>query len=789
MKLPLSWLEKYVQLNCTINELVQKLTLTGLEVEDIQDNGKTLKDFIIAQVQSVEDHPNANKLHVLKVDNGKEILQIVCGAPNVYPGMKTILAPIGAVIPKYNEVLKKGVIRGVESFGMLCSENELGIGEDHTGIIDLKTDLPVGTTADKAYNTDIILDINITPNRGDCFGVKGLAQEVVAAGLATFKPEENPNLLTSSPCSHKVEIKSDLCAHFVLRTIKNVNNCKSPDWLKNNLKSMGLNPISALVDVTNYFCFLQARPLHVFDADKIKGNLVVRLAQEGEKFIGLDDKEYTLSSDMLVIADDNGVQSIAGIMGGKLSGCTYETKNVLLESAYFDPVSIAFTARKLKIDTDAKMRFERGIDPASQEIASLKACDLIVKLCGGTPSEPFTAGAEPNWKQKIKFDFNLVEKFCGFSIPKEISVSILKGLGFTVDTEDNIFVPSWRFHDVKRPIDIVEEIVRIYGLDSLPSCEIKVPEFTNTMLNPFQTKEMSVKRSLALNGLYQLITFSFMDSKKASFFGSSHIELTNPISSELNEMRPSLLPNLLDVVKRNLDRGIDIIPIFEIGPVFHSNVPNEQIQHVSGVRAGFYQDVSWFEKQRYVDVYDIKQDVLEALYALDAPVEKLKLSTQNIPSWYHPGKSGIFMLGNVPIAIFGSLHPSILKEWDIKTEVVAFEINMQKLPNSRKKIKISELNKSIFLPVERDFAFIVDQNVCVDSFLKAIYASDKEFITDVKIFDVYQGKNIEPGKKSIAFKVLFQPKDKTFTEEDIATLSQNLIQRVIKDTASVLREG
>ncbi len=785
MKLSLSWVKDYIDLTASVKEICDKLTMVGLEIEEVQDLAAALDGFVVAEVLSVENHPNADKLHVLKVGTGKEILQIVCGAPNVRVGMKSILAPVGVLVPLYGERLKKGVIRGVESQGMLCSEKELCLGDDHTGILDLKTDKPAGTPAKDVFDADVILDVNVTPNRGDCFGVLGLARELAVCGLGTLKAQPKTNVQTFGPCPVSVEIKAPACEHFVLRYLKDVKNVQSPAWMQSRLKVMGLNPISALVDVTNYFTFDACRPLHVFDADKVKGNLVVRYAKAGEKLVALDDKEYTLDEDMLVIADDNGVQSIAGVMGGKATGCTQETKNVLLETAYFDPISVASTARRLKLDSDAKMRFERGIDPASCRLMSEKAAVMIQSLCGGEVSDVFEAGAEPDWHQQIDFDFSLVKKVCGFDIAPDEIKGILTALGCDV-SGSKVSVPSWRFHDVKRPIDLVEEVVRIYGLDHLPSLEVRPEKLGTCILKPHQIKEISVRRALALNGLYQCTTYPFMDSKKADLFGQKLVALANPLTADLDVLRPSLLPNLLDIVARNQAHGTQDVPVFELGPVFDDPTPGKQHLHASGLRVGMQAGLSWAEKQRPVDVFDVKADVLEALAGADVPVDKLKI-TRAVPGYYHPGQAGAFVLGSVPVAYFGALHPKVVKTWGIKGACVGFEVLMDALPPTRRKLKNTAFVKDHLLPVERDFAFVMPVDVTADEVRSAIMDGDKNLIRDVIFFDVYTGAPLKEGEKSIALKVILAPQEKTFTDEEIAAFSTRLVDRVKSKTGAELR--
>lgn len=785
MKVSLRALKKYLDTTATVQEIADKLTAIGLEVEEVIDNSTTLSPFIIGEIKSVENHPNADKLHILTVFTGNESLQIVCGAPNVRVGMKSVLAREGDLIPHYNEKLTKGVIRGVESMGMMCSERELNISDNHEGIIDLNTDLPAGTPITEIYATDVIFDINVTPNRGDCFGVKGIAKDLSATGIGTFISSDVAPVKGTFTSPINVTIEHKDCPQFVGRYIRNVKNGESPKWMQEFLLSMGMRPISALVDVTNYLNIAECRPLHVFDADKVKGNLVVRSASDGEKLQALDENEYSLSTDMLVIADDNGVQSIAGVMGGEPTGCTKDTVNVFLESAYFNPISIANTGRILNAESDSRTRFERGIDPASQIMGNEIATQLILDICGGEASNIIIAGHEPNWQHTIDFDFNLIKRLCGMDVPQEKATEILENLGFTVNG-NKISVPSWRSNDVKEGADLVEEIVRIYGLDNLPTTPLRPQELPVSILLPHQKREAAIRRALAAQGLNQAITWSFMDSKLAQHFGSKGIKIANPIASDLDEMRPSLVPNLLSAVKRNQDRGIKDVQLFEVGPEFYSTTPKEQRMVACGVRAGSYEPKHFLETYRNVDVFDAKADALEGLSAVDAPQNVQVI--RKAPSWYHPGRSGAFTLGKNVLAYFGEIHPQILKVFDIKTPVVAFEIYMDNIPQARAKSKAQKLLKiSNLMPLTRDFAFIADKNTEAGKLLATIQNVDKEKITNVILFDVYEGDKLPADKKSIAIQVTISPTEKTMTDKDIEILSTQIINMVKKNTGAELR--
>ncbi len=785
MKVSLRALKKYLDTTASVQEIADKLTSIGLEVEEVIDNAASLAPFSVAEIKTVENHPNADKLHVLGVFTGKEMLQIVCGAPNVRVGMKSVLAHEGDLIPLYNERLKKGVIRGVESMGMLCSEKELGISDNHEGIIDLNTDLPAGTPATEVLPSDVIFDVNVTPNRGDCFGVKGIAKDLSATGIGTFISHDVEPVKGTFKSPIHVQITDDDCPQFTGRYIRNVKNGQSPKWMQEFLISMGMRPISALVDITNYLNVAECRPLHVFDADKLTGNITVRKAHNGEKIMALNEKEYTLTDDMTVIADESGARSIAGVMGGENTGCTPETVNVFLESAYFNPISIAKTGRELNIDSDSRTRFERGIDPASQIMGNEIATQFILDICGGEASEIVIEGKGVQTSHQIEFDFNLVKRLCGLEIPKDTMIDILEKLGFKVNG-NQISVPSWRLNDVKEGADLVEEIVRIYGVDDLPMLPLRPKDLPHGILLPHQRRESAVTRALAARGLNQVITWSFMDSKLARYFNSKGIKIANPIASDLDEMRPSLVPNLLSAVKRNQDRGIKDVQLFEVGPEFYSLVPKEQRMVACGVRAGNFTPRHFLETMRSVDVFDAKADALDALYASDAP-QNMQV-VRKAPSWYHPGRSGAFTLGKNVIAYFGEIHPQILKLFDIKTPVVAFEIYLDNLPQARAKSKAQKLLKmSNLMPLTRDFAFVADKSVEAGKLLSTIQNVDKEKITNVALFDVYEGDKLPEGKKSLAVQVTIWPTEKTMTDKEIEILCTQIVNMVKKSTGAELR--
>ncbi len=785
MKVSLTALKKYLNTTATPAEIAEKLTSIGLEVEEVIDKTSALAPFIIGEITAVENHPNADRLHILTVSTGAENLQIVCGAPNVRVGMKSVLARPGDMIPHYGERLEKGSIRGVESCGMMCSERELNISDEHEGIIDLKTDLPAGTPVTEVFNADIVFDVNVTPNRGDCFGIKGIARDLSATDIGTLieTPIEPVKGTFTSPVS--VTITDSNCPQFTGRYIRGVKNGPSPKWMQDFLVSVGLRPISALVDITNYLNIAECRPLHVFDADKLTGNITVRSAKDGETLKALDDKEYTLAAGMTVIADDAGAQSIAGVMGGEPTGCTADTVNVFLESAYFTPISIAQTGRLLNAESDSRTRFERGIDPDSQIAGNELATRLILDICGGEASEIVIAGATPETSRAIQFDFNLVEKLCGIRIAQEEMTDILTNLGFKVNGSE-LTVPSWRMNDVAISADIIEEIIRIHGLDDLPTAPLRPTHLTNAILAPHQKREIAIRRALAAQGLCQAITWSFMDSKLAQHFDSKGIKIANPIASDLDEMRPSLVPNLLSATKRNQDRGIKDVQLFEVGPAFHSTTPGEQQMVACGVRAGSFAERTYLENARAVDVFDAKADALAGLAAIDAP-QNLQVF-RKAPAWYHPGRSGAFTLGKNTVAVFGEIHPQILKIFDIKTPVVAFEIYMDNVPQPRAKSKNQKpLKLSNLMPLTRDFAFVMNKEVDAAKVIAAIQNTDKEKIQNVLVFDVYEGDKLPAGKKSLAVQVTIWPSEKTMTDKEIEVLCTQIVNMVIKATGAELR--
>lgn len=792
MKFTLSWLKDFLDTNASVDEIAERLTAIGLEIEEVVDPLAAVKDLIVVSVDECVPHPDSDHLHVLKVNTGKELVQIVCGAPNARAGMKGILARPGDYVPAFGDKLKAGKIRGVESFGMMCAEDELGVGPDHTGIIECPEDAVVGASITTVYPSDPVFDVSITPNRGDCMSVYGIARDLAAAGLGTLKtPKHNVTV-----CAFKSDVKlsneaTEIGApFFTLREIRGVKNGASPKWMQDRLTAVGLRPISALVDVTNYFNITFGRPLHVFDADKVKGQITVRSARDGEKLTALDGKEYALSDGMVVIADENGVESIAGIMGGEASGCEESTTRVLLESAYFTPESIAKTGQKLILTSDSRQRFERGVDPASTiPFGADMAAQMIAELCGGECSELIVTGKEPERPAPIAFDPHRVEKLCGVDVPADTCKEILEKLGCVVKSDGNLFSvvrPTWR-SDISGSHDLVEEVLRIYGYDKLPEIALPRPNGVHGILQPKQRREVSVRRAMANRGGCQTITWSFMSSKDAVPFRTKDaVLIANPISADLNEMRPNLLPNLVSAARSNITKGTFDGCLFEVGPQFFGFKPMEQETVACQLRFGQATPRHWAVAQRPVDVFDAKADALAALDAAEAP-QSVQI-VREAPAWYHPGRSGAVKIGKTVLAYFGELHPKILKAMDVKTTVCACEVFLDRLPPAKKKNGkgVKTLKLSAFTPIFRDLAFLVDRKVDADKIVSAAKNTDKVLITDVSVFDLYEGEALG-DKKSVAIQLTIQPVEKTMTDEEIESVCRRVVGAVGVATGATLR--
>lgn len=806
MKFTLSWLKDHLDTNASLDEIVETLTKIGLEVEHVDDPAKKLKDFIIAYVVDAKQHPNADRLRVCMVDTGSGApVQVVCGAPNARTGMKSVFSPPGTYIPGKDMTLGKGVIRGVESLGMLCSGMELQLSEDHEGILDLPDDAPIGARyIDYAQLADPVIEINLTPNRPDATGVHGIARDLAAAGLGSLKDRPIKPVIGQFPCHTGVCIGLDdgekhLAPLFALRLVRGVKNGPSPEWMQKRLKAIGLRPINALVDITNYVTFDRGRPLHVFDAKKVNGNLVIRRARDGEDFLALDGKTYALSRDNIVICDDSGVESIAGIMGGEHSGCDENTVDVLIESALWDPMNIARSGRDLGIVTDARYRFERGVDPAFCIPGAELATHLVLEFCGGTPSGLTVAGAAPDTSREISFPLHEVERLTGLAITREENISTLEKLGFGVEGIGDVVsvtVPSWR-PDVEGKADLVEEIVRIAGVDNvqsspLPRAHSEVPK---PILTTLQKRTRQARRALASQGLVEAVTWSFISKDRAELFGGGKTELAlaNPIAADLSDMRPSLLPGLLAAAQRNADRGYGDVALFEVGQVFLGAGEKDQRIAAAAIRRGTAKPTGagrhWSQRAGNVDVYDAKADAMTLLASLGVPVAGMHVMS-GAPSYFHPGRSGTMQFGPKNIAgYFGEFHPRALEAMDISGPLCGFEIHLDALPAPKAKpTKVkAKLDMSDFMPLERDFAFVVDKSVKAIDIVRAAQSAEKSLIFGVNLFDIYEGPGIPDGKKSIAIAVTLQPREKTLTDQEIDAVAGKIVAEVSKKTGATLR--
>lgn len=797
MKFTLSWLKDHLETDATLDQIVEKLTALGLEVEGVEDRSRELKPFRVAHVVSAEKHPDADKLRVLVVDTGTEKLQVVCGAPNARAGLKGVFAPEGAYIPGSDITLKKGVIRGVESNGMMCSERELKLSEEHNGIIELPEDAPVGVAyADYAGLGDPVIDISLTPDRADCAGVRGIARDLAAAGLGRLKPlaAEPVKGAFASPLGVTIEAP-DACPMYVGRYFRGVKNGPSPKWLHDKLVAIGLRPISALVDITNFITFDLSRPLHAFDADKVKGGIVVRMAREGETLAALNGKEYPLDPSMTVIADHERAEALGGIIGGEASGCTETTVNVFLEAAIFDTVRTAQTGRKLGIESDARYRLERGVDPAAVVSGMERATRLILEICGGEASDLVVAGEEPQWRRTLTLRPGRVAALGGVEVPRDEQTRILIDLGCEIVGEEvdgtlRVVPPSWRA-DIHGEADLVEEVLRIHGFDAIPATPLpRDSVLTRPALTTKQRRVGLTKRTLAVRGLSEAVTWSFMAGPVAELFGGvgEGLTLVNPISADLDVMRPSVLGNLIQAAGRNADRGYADVGLFEVGPAFRKPSPDGQDIVAAGIRAGNAVPRHWAEKARGVDAYDAKADAMAVLEAAGAPVTNLQVTT-DAPGWYHPGRSGVLRLGPTVMARFGEIHPTVLGTLGVKGPVVGFEVFLDAVPLPKKKGGTARplVQLSPFQPLERDFAFVVGKDVEADKLIRAAKGADKALVKDVTVFDVYQGTNLEEGKKSVALSVTLQPTERTLTEPEIEAIGQKIVAAVAKATGGSLR--
>jgi phenylalanyl-tRNA synthetase beta chain len=820
MKFTLSWLKSHLQTDASLDRITDTLTQIGLELEGIENRGAALASFRVAHVIEAVQHPNADRLRACKVDTGDGVVSVVCGAPNAHTGMKAVFAAPGAVIPGTGITLKVGEIRGVQSAGMLLSAREMGLGDDHAGIIELPEDAPVGMPYPQyAGLDDPVIEIGVTPNRGDCFAVRGVARDLAGAGLGSLKPF-NPTVIPPAfDGGPRWEIAfREACPWIIGRTIRGVKNSPSPKWLQDRLTFIGLRPINALVDVTNFFTFDLGRPLHVFDVAKLTGDTLTLRRGAGETMRALNGKDYVVDPEDCAICDAAGVQSIAGVIGGEATGCDETTTAVFVECALFDPIRIALTGRRHQIVSDARQRFERGLDPALMPDAIQAATALILELCGGEPGAVTAAGAEPTWQRDATMRFARIAGFGGSDIPADEAVASLERLGFVVRQRDaetvTVGVPPWR-NDVAAPIlldqfpgldpakaakaaegcaaveaenDLIEEVLRLRGLDAVPAVslprESPVPQAT---LTARQQRNAAARRTLAAAGLIECVTFSFMARSDAERFGDSPdaLRLSNPIAADLDQLRPTPLATLALAAKRNAARGYADVGLFEIGPAFATDAPDGQKLVAAGLRAG-HTARNWLAPQRPVDVMDAKADLWTLLAAAGVPLEALQVTT-DAPAFLHPGRSGTVRQGpKMVLGYFGEIHPRLLAALDLPGPMVAFELNLDAVADPKRR-KRSAPDLPAFQPVRRDFAFIVDTSVAADAVVRAAKGAERALITGVTLFDVYEGDRMAEGKKSLGVEVTFQPRERTLTDAEIEAACQKVVAAVAKATGATLR--
>jgi phenylalanyl-tRNA synthetase beta chain len=820
MKFTLSWLKTHLDTDAPLNQITDTLTRIGLELESVEDRGAALAAFRIARVIEAVQHPNADRLRACKVDTGDGIVSVVCGAPNARTGMKAVFAAPGSFIPGTGITLKVGEIRGVQSAGMLLSAREMGLGDDHSGIIDLPEDAPVGMS----YTTwarldDPLIDVSVTPNRGDCFSVRGIARDLAAAGIGTLKPWQPPRIAPTFRGGPHWRIDwPEACPWILGRTVRNLKNGPSPQWLQDRLTSVGLRPINALVDVTNFFTLDLGRPLHVFDVGKLIGDVLILRRGAGETFHALNGKDYTLDPEDCAIADAAAVQSMAGVMGGEASGCDAATTTVFVECALFDPVRVAQTGRRHQIVSDARQRFERGIDVALMPDSIEAATAMILDLCGGEPGPVIAAGAMPDWQRDATMRFARIAGFGGSDIPPDEAVTSLERLGFNLRARNadavTVAVPSWR-NDVAAPIvldlapdlspavaakvaegctiiepecDLIEEVLRLRGLDAVPPVSLPrtapVPPAT---LTPRQVRAAVAQRTLAAAGLTECVTFSFMAAQDAGLFGDTPetLRLTNPIAADLDQLRPTPMATLALAAKRNAARGYPDVALFEVGPAFAVSAPNGQRLLAAGVRAGATPR-NWLAPSRPVQAMDAKGDLWAALAAIGVPMEALTL-TQDAPGFYHPGRSATVRQGpKTVLGTFGELHPRVLAALDLPGPIVGFELDLDAVADPKRRRKAPP-DLPAFQPLRRDFAFLVDATVIADTVVRAARGADRTLITGAILFDRYQGEHLPAGKVSLAIEVTFQPRERTLTDAEIEAACQKVVAAVTKATGATLR--
>jgi phenylalanyl-tRNA synthetase beta chain len=801
MKFTLSWLKDHLETSASLDTLVDTLTRIGLEVEGLDNPAAKYAGFVVARVIEAKPHPNADRLRVCMVDAGGAPVQVVCGAPNARTGMFSVFSPVGTFIPGKNITLARGVIRGVESNGMLCSEAELELSNDHDGIIDLPEGAPVGQSyAAYAGLDDPVIDIALTPNRPDATGVYGIARDLAAAGLGTLKTAPIAAIPGAFPCPTEVTLEfiphdAPLCPAFALRLIRGVTNGASPAWMQKRLRAIGLRPISALVDMTNYITFDRGRPLHVFDADKVAGALHVRRAKSGESVLALDGKTYALDESMVVIADDNGIESIAGVMGGEHSGCDANTRNVLIESALWDAANIAQTGRKLGIVTDARHRFERGVDPQFCIPGAELATRMVLDLCGGEASSLVLAGDPAFAPRAIDFPFSEVKRLTGLDIAQSEGEAILRKLGFTL-AGGKAFAPSWR-PDISGKADIVEQIVRIAGLDRIAARPLARLEAgpPKPMLTLLQKRTRLAKRALGALGLREAVTWSFISKARAELFGGGApaLALANPIAADLSDMRPSLIPGLAAAADRNARRGARDVALFEVGQIFLGDGEKDQRIAAASLRRGMAKASgsgrAWSGSAGAVDLFDAKGDALALLAALGISLNGVQIVAGG-PAFLHPGRSATLQFGPKNIAgWFGQLHPDAIEALDVEGPLVGFEIILDALPQpkARPTKAKAKLELSGQMPVERDLAFVVARDVRAGDIVRAALGADRAMIASAEVFDIYEGPGVASGHKSIAIAITLQPRERTLTDAEIDAITAKIVGDVGKKTGATLR--
>jgi phenylalanyl-tRNA synthetase beta chain len=820
MKFTLSWLRTHLQTDASVDEITATLTRIGLELEGVENRGAAIASFRVAHVIEAVPHPNADRLRACKVDTGDGIVSVVCGAPNARTGMKAVFAAPGSFIPGTNVTLKVGEIRGVQSAGMLLSAREMGLGEDHAGIVELPEDAPVGV----AYATysgldDPIIDISVTPNRGDCFSVRGVARDLAAAGIGTLKPFRPAKIRPSIDGGPRWQIDfPEACPWILGRAIQGVRNSPSPKWLQDRLTSVGLRPINALVDVTNFFTIDLGRPLHVFDVAKLKGGVLTLRRGAGETIRALNGKDYVVDPEDCAICDAAGVQSIAGVIGGEATGCDETTRTVFVECALFDPVRVALTGRRHQIVSDARQRFERGLDPALMPDAIEAATAMILDLCGGEPGPVTSAGAEPAWPRDATMRFSRIAGLGGSDISADEAVASLERLGFAVRARDEaqvtVSVPSWR-NDVAAPVvldlspsltpeiaakvavgcaviepecDLIEEVLRLKGLDAVPPVSLpRMAPVPLATLTPKQQRTALARRTLAAQGLVECVTFSFMATSEATLFGPTPdvLRLINPIAADLDQLRPTPIATLALAAQRNAARGYPDLGLFEVGPAFRADAAEGQCLAAAGLRAGATPR-SWAVRARNVDAMDAKGDLWAVMAAAGVPLEALTI-TPDAPGFYHPGRSGTVRQGpKTVLGSFGELHPRVLNVLGLGGTAVAFELNLDAIAEPKRRRK-SAPDLPAFQPLRRDFAFLVDSAVNADTVLRAARGAERNLIAGVSLFDVYEGDKLPEGKKSLAIEVVFQPRERTLTDAEIEAAAQKVVAAVAKATGAVLR--